>query len=303
VTLQESLNLQRPLTIFDCETTGPNPSTDRIVELGFVQLRPGKELLEWSSLINPGIPIPKAATFGEGNYPGHGITDDMVTSCRICRLPREGTDRHIHLGPENECHEFAPWPRFTDIAENLLRGFTGTDFGGYNVKRFDLPLMVAEFSRAGHVWGYDGAKVLDGFRLWQIGEKRTLSDASERFLKRKHDGSHRVLADVHTSLNVITEQLGLFRTLPRDLAKLHDLQWPVDVNAIDPDGRIVWKNGIAVMNFGVKWRGKPLTAMTQRDLKWIANDATGVSAHVKAICRDCLAGKFPTPPAAKEPAE
>jgi DNA polymerase-3 subunit epsilon len=261
------LPLQRPLIIFDTETTGPNPRMDRICEIGFIELHPEGSVREWQSFIHPTMPIPREATYGNGdNYPGHGITDEMVAEA----------------------------PRFAELADSFLRGFSGCDFGGYNLKTFDLPLVQEEFQRAGITWSYAEARVLDGFRLWQIGRKRTLSDASEEFLGEAHDGAHRALDDVRTSLRVIVAQLLKFTQLPRDLAALHELQWPVDPNALDPDGKIVWKDGVATVNFGKKWRGKRLDLMARRDLEWIVNEATGMSPQVKQICRDALAGKFPT---------
>ena len=45
---------------FDVETTGLNPVTDRIVEIGAVIFQNGKVNKTFSSLVNPGISIPDA---------------------------------------------------------------------------------------------------------------------------------------------------------------------------------------------------------------------------------------------------
>ncbi len=268
--LLELLGLERPLLIFDTETTGPEPATDRIVEIGFLRIMPDGTTKEWGSFINPGMPIPKEATYGNGTdtYPGHGITDDMVKDA----------------------------PFFHQLADNFLIGFTNTDFGGFNVKRFDLPLMAAEFARNGKVWSFDDALILDGFRLWQLGEGRSLSDAVEAFLRRKHEGAHRAIDDVKATVEVLVAQLVRFQQLPRTMAGLHEKCWPKDPNALDPDGKIVWKDGVATMAFGKNWKGKPLKEMARKDLSWIASPAcSGANAVVKQICRDAMAGKFPQP--------
>lgn len=57
--------------ILDTETTGLTEA-DRICEIAVVIMQDGKRLSAWSSLVNPGIPIPADAT----NI--HGITDAMV---------------------------------------------------------------------------------------------------------------------------------------------------------------------------------------------------------------------------------
>ncbi len=288
------MNLPFPLTrrliVFDTETTGPNPETDRIVELGFTVLYPdGRDPLRWSSLINPGIPIPREATFGNGStYPGHGITDAHVQGCRTCGWQHITVDHFSDDG-----HDFRPWPKFAQVAANLLSGFTDSDFAGFNVKSFDLPLMRAEFAREGHAWSYSTARIIDGYRNWQIGQPRSLSDAVEYFLHRKHEGAHRVIDDVDASLAVIIAQFERYAVLPRDVQQMHDLAFPVDPNAIDPDGKIVWKDGIAVMTFG-KHIGKDITKVDRGYWDFVANKADHMSPEMRQIARDAIMGKFPT---------
>lgn len=260
------IQLTRPIFFIDTETTGRNPSTDRICQLHFTEVRPDGTTRDWWSLINPTIPIPKEATYGEGGeYEGHGITDEMVKDA----------------------------PTFADLADAFLRGFQNCDYGGYNMKSYDLPIIKAEFERVGIQWSYADAYILDGYRIWQVAEGRTLTDAVRSFLDEDHEGAHGASADVHASLRVIVAQLRRFNALPRTLPELHERCWPRDPNAIDPDGKIVWKDGAATMNFGKKWAGKRLDMMTRRDLEWIVTTATGVSAQVKQICRDALIGKYP----------
>lgn len=267
MSLLELLSLERPLVIFDTETTGPNPATDRIVELGLIQIKPDGTVKEWQTYVNPQRPIPHEATYGNGdNYPGHGITDEMVKDAFT----------------------------FAQLAPNLLLGFHDCDYGGYNIKTFDLPLIQAEFKRNGHQWSWANARLLDGYRLWQLGESRTLSDAVERFLKRKHDGAHRALDDVKASRDVIFEQLSMWPKLPRNMDELQALAYPVDPNSLPgTDNKLLWKDGEAVLNFGKKWKDMPLRKMSSRDLRWLAKDASGINDIVKAICFDAAMGKFP----------
>lgn len=267
----ELVPIFRPLVVFDTESTGPNPAVDRICEIGFIWLKPDGSTKEWQSFVNPTIPIPDEAAHGnpERGYTGHGITDDMVKDA----------------------------PTFKDLAPHLLKGFTAnTDYAGFNIKGYDLPLMQAEFQRAGYTWTFQDAHIIDGYRIWQLGEARNLGAAVERFLKRKHEGAHRALDDVRASLDVIVAQLLEFSQLPRDAHALHELSYPVDPNAIDPEGKIIWKNGVATMNFGKKWKDRPLSQIPRRDLEWIAGPDTTFSPEVKRICRDAAMGRLPQPP-------
>jgi DNA polymerase-3 subunit epsilon len=285
--LTELIQLERPIIFFDTETTGPEPATDRIVELGFIQIKPDGVVKEWQSYINPEVPIPHEASHGNGgDYHGHGVTDAVVQGCRHC-----GQSRDSH---EAE-HQFNGWPTFRELAPSLMKGFVDCDYGGFNIKTFDLPLFVAEFTRAGYpTWSYEGAGIIDGYRLWQLGSPRTLTDAVEEFLQRKHEGAHTALDDIRASLEVVLRQIQRWGKLPRDIRKLHDAQWPRDPNALDPDGKIIWRDGVAVMNFGKKWKGMRLDMMTRRDLDWIAGPTTTFSPQVKQICLDAWNGKYPT---------
>ncbi len=264
--------LERPLIFLDTETTGRDPRNDRIVELGLIQFKPDGTEREWRSYVNPGVPIPREATYGDGaRYPGHGITDEMVAGA----------------------------PTFDQLAPNLLAGFKNCDYGGCNVRSFDLPLLAAEFERAKHTWEWSSARIVDIYRIWQLGEERSLTAAVERFLGKDHLGAHGALADVRASIDVATEMLGrAFPGVPRQLDALHQACWPKDPSAIDAAGKIVWRDGAAVINFGKKWRGIRLDKMAKRDLLWVADKATEISTEVRNICRAAADGVYPVKGAA-----
>lgn len=58
--------------VVDVETTGLSPTRDRVVEMACVQVDAGRITGQWSTLVNPGGPIPAFATAI------HGITDEDV---------------------------------------------------------------------------------------------------------------------------------------------------------------------------------------------------------------------------------
>lgn len=55
-------SIRREFIAFDVETTGLNPAVDRIVEVGAVYFSNGKVVDRFSTLVNPGIPIPPTAS-------------------------------------------------------------------------------------------------------------------------------------------------------------------------------------------------------------------------------------------------
>jgi DNA polymerase-3 subunit epsilon len=70
-----TINLTRDLVFFDLETTGLNVIRDRIVQIALVKLRKnGQANEEFSTLVNPGIPI------SEESMAIHGITPKDVAN-------------------------------------------------------------------------------------------------------------------------------------------------------------------------------------------------------------------------------
>ena len=69
------LRLDRPLVVFDIESTGTTPRKDRIIELAAVKLMPDGTEISKCWLMNPGVKIPPETT------KIHGITDEIVKDC------------------------------------------------------------------------------------------------------------------------------------------------------------------------------------------------------------------------------
>lgn len=69
--------------VFDLETTGINQEIDAIIEISAIKVRNHEITEEFSTLVNPGRKIPKAATAV------NGITDDMVADAPDIRAAME----------------------------------------------------------------------------------------------------------------------------------------------------------------------------------------------------------------------
>lgn len=63
---------RKDYVVFDLETTGLSPAEDEIIEISGLRVREHEVVEEFSTLVNPGMPIPYAATMV------NGITDSMV---------------------------------------------------------------------------------------------------------------------------------------------------------------------------------------------------------------------------------
>ncbi len=121
------LNLQKPLVIFDLETTGLDLVKDRIIQLSYIKVYPDGREERVNELVNPEKPIPAEV------QDLTGITDDMVK------------DK----------------PTFKQIAQRLCNAFVGCDFAGFNSNHFDVPLLAEEFLRAGIDFDFSKCRLID----------------------------------------------------------------------------------------------------------------------------------------------
>jgi DNA polymerase-3 subunit epsilon len=216
-----------PLVFIDLETTGTDISTARIVSFAY---KLGEK--EGHYLINPGIPIPKEAT------DIHGITDEMVA------------DR----------------PKFSVLASSILELLQTCAIAGYNVLRFDLPLLAEELLRSDESLVLPSSiQVVDAFSIFQQKEGRSLSDAVQFYCGREHDDAHNALGDVKATEEVLRAQLKRYG-LTADVNALHELSTRGKPVA-DWTGYFSFEGGIYVFNFG-KHKGKH--ALGEKSyLKWM----------------------------------
>ena len=228
------LVLERPLAVVDLETTGVDPRNDRIVEVGVLKVAPDCGPFRYRRLVNPGIPIPPAA------QAVHGIADEDV----------------------------AEKPRFRAIAPRLARLLADADLAGFNIRRFDLPFLAAEFARAGVEFPIGDRAVLDAQRIYHEREPRDLAAAMRFFCGREHADAHGALADAEATAAILDAQLARYADLPRTVAALHASMTDVDIG-----GRFRTEGGRVVFAFG-KHLGRPLDEVACRDpgyLSWLLN--------------------------------
>jgi DNA polymerase-3 subunit epsilon len=155
------MKLERPIVIFDLETTGTNVAKDRIVQIAIEKRMVDGTVERKKALINPNMPIPKEAS------EVHGVTDDMIK------------DK----------------PIFSNVAKSLYEYIKDCDLSGFNILKFDLPLLVEEFLRAGVETSFEKVNYIDVFVLYSILYPRDLGTVYKFYTKKELDGAHDAMVD------------------------------------------------------------------------------------------------------------
>lgn len=171
------LKISRPIAFFDLETTGVNISTDKIVEIAIVKLMPDGTRIAKRKLINPEQPIL--------NSDIHGVTDEMVKDA----------------------------PTFKVVANEIKQFVENCDLGGYNSNRFDVPLLMEEFLRAGMDLDLTHNKMLDVQHIFYSMEPRTLTAAYKFYCGKDLENAHSAEADINATIDVLESQLKRYDNL------------------------------------------------------------------------------------------
>jgi DNA polymerase-3 subunit epsilon len=264
------LNLQKPLVIFDLETTGLDLVKDRVIQISYIKVFPDGKEERGNHLINPEKPIPE-------------VVEELT-------------------GIKNE--DVKDKPTFKQMAQQLNQVFSGSDIAGYNSNHFDVPLLAEEFLRAGIDFDFSRCRLIDAQTIYHKMERRNLAAAYKFYCGRKMEEdftAHRADEDTEATYRVLQGELDMYtaekqedpeRVLQNDMQFLADFSKSND--NVDFAGRIVWgemkdrtgktvldKEGkpviTEVFNFG-KYKGQPVSQVLRYDpgyYSWIlAGDFT-----------------------------
>lgn len=222
------LQLQRPIAFIDLETTGINISSDKIVEIAIVKIAADGTKQVKRKLVNPQMPIPKSAS------DIHGITDEMVKDA----------------------------PVFKAVANEIKQFLENCDLGGYNSNRFDIPMLIEEFMRAGLQFSTEGRKFVDVQKIFHLMEQRTLSAAYKFYCNKELEGAHSAEADAAATCEILLAQVERYENLGVSLDTI--VKFTGEDEIVDFARRFIKLNGVEIFNFG-KHKGKAVAEVLKAE--------------------------------------
>lgn len=244
-----NLKVKNPLAFFDLETTGTSISRDRIIEIAIIKIMPNGERMTRVNRINPTIPIPAESSLI------HGIYDEDVVD----------------------------EPTFKSVAKSLAKFLEGADLSGFNIIKFDVPMLVEEFLRAGINFNIEKRKLIDSQKIFHLMEKRTLSAAYKFYCDKILVDAHSAEMDTLASLEVLEAQIdrydgmdvkdaqgNLLGRFENNLSTLHQI---TSNDLVDLAGRMINRGGEVYFNFG-KHKGKKVLDILESEpsyYDWIMN--------------------------------
>ena len=230
------LNLKRPLAFFDLETTGTNVGADRIIEIAIIKMLPDGTEASKTWVLNPEMPIPLETSLI------HGFYDEQVQ------------DK----------------PDFKVVGAEIAEFFGDADLAGYNSNKFDIPMLMEEFLRAGIPFDLDNRHFVDVQNIFHQMEQRTLKAAYQFYCKKDMQNAHSAEADTRATMEVLLAQVERYKDIEfidkkgnkstpvqNEVSALHE--FTNMQRAVDFVGRMVYDDaGEALFNFG-KHKGKRVT--------------------------------------------
>lgn len=182
-----NLKLDKPILFLDLETTGIDVYKDQIVEISIIKLLPNEKRESICLRLKPGVPISPEA------FEAHGIKEEDLKDC----------------------------PTFKEMAAQLLDFIDGISVFGYNIRKFDVPLLFNEFKRAGFTWALKDIEIVDVSVIFKRFEPRDLSNAYRFYCGKELRGAHGAAADNNATLEVFMAQIEKYQEeLPNDLKSL-----------------------------------------------------------------------------------
>lgn len=223
---------------FDLETTSRDTQTAKICEICITKIdKETKKIVDkFHKYVNPMIEIdPDAVKV-------HGLTNDFLSN----HLP------------------------FKDLAQLVANFLEGSDINGYNIVKFDIPILQRELDEANVDFVISQkCKILDSYIVFERDTPRNLAAALLYYTGEEIKDAHKANGDVDTTIAIVLKQLEEHPEMSFDDMCKYSLY---DKEIFDINGKFYKdKNGDVCLTFG-KYKDVKISHILKVDkgyINWI----------------------------------
>jgi len=213
----------RPIVFFDLESTGLDIVQDQIIQVGCVKIFPDGTKDSFVQLIKPSVPISTEA------YEVHGIS----------------------------MHDLEDAPKFAEFAPELFSFIANCDLAGYNIIRFDIPLLMEEFLRVGINFSIENTKIIDVFTWYKKHRPQSNAAAYFEFFHEVDPNAHDALADAQKTEKVFNAMVRTIPEIGNTVEEWEKFNWD-RTKMVDFAGKFIRNDiGEICFNFGPH-KGQPV---------------------------------------------
>jgi DNA polymerase-3 subunit epsilon len=240
---------------FDVETTGVDTNSDRVCELSIIITDLDlSNRVDHHWYINPTKPSCKEA------LSKHGLTDDFLLN----------------------------YPRFEEKAHEILSLIKEHKFiGGYNILKFDIPIMLEELARCDKSWNFHDHIYIDPYKTLIKHESRTLESVYKRFIGKELENAHSAASDVNATIEIFPKIINYF-----DIQNISEEFTIFDKSQVDVYGHLYFdENEILTFGFGKKHKGESVQSVIEKDIDyifWVIEKADKISNYVRMMIKQML---------------
>ena len=189
---------------FDLETTGVDPKSDRIIQIGMIK------------------------TVREPN--GHM----RIVDAREQKINPEGVKSRPEAFEKHRItdEELLMYPPFRDVADAILEFMEGCDIGGHNCVKFDIPLLMEEMSRCGREFSVEKRRIVDTRLMDMHYNPRTLESAYRQYCGDAEPGcnAHDAICDTEMCIKLYNAMIDAHTPSTEELDNINGNDVRIDMS-------------------------------------------------------------------------